>query len=349
MTPLNQSIHLVGSVPLENSAEVFDTVCGAFGSHLRRIPDGETGNRSRWILFQREMLLAHPAMQLDPDGRIEPFRDLQGSVRRNHLLVLREAVSAENNTFLPLGYVAAALDSYATFAQKQADGDIPPHVRFQVSLPTPFATGLFYVHPKSQRAFIARMQAALLTEMQQICDAIPHDKLAIQWDCCQEILLAEGYFPADWAYVLDELFPTLGELGNAVPSGVEVGYHLCYGSPLDEPLVRQDDLAIVVNFTNHLVDALTRPLNFIHLPVSNPQADDAFFAPLADLTLAESAELYLGLINPRDPEGDSHRLAAARRYRATFGVATECGWGRKNREQVAQLLTEHLATLSSMA
>ena len=60
------------------------------------------------------------------------------------------------------------------------------------------------------------MKTALLTEMQEICATIPHDKLAIQWDCCQEILLAEGYFPKDWAYTLDELFPT-----------PETWYHCC--------------------------------------------------------------------------------------------------------------------------
>ncbi|MEM7113179.1 MAG: hypothetical protein AAF614_12155 [Chloroflexota bacterium] len=346
MNSLNQSVHLVGSVPLADTAEVFDTVCEAFGSHLRRISDGETGERTGWISFQRKMLLEHPAMMLDPAGRAEPFKDLQGNVRRrNHLLVLREGETAVHTTFLPLGYAAAALESYAIFAKKRADGIIPAHVRFQVSLPTPFATGLFYVHPKSQRAFVALMKAALLAEMRQICDAIPHNQLAIQWDCCQEILLAEGYFPADWAYQLDELFPTLGELGDAVPTDVHLGYHLCYGSPVDEPLMKQDDMAVVVRFTNDLVDTLTRPLNFIHLPVSDPQADDAFFAPLADLDLRPPAELYLGLINPRDAGGDQRRMVAARAYFAEFGVATECGWGRKNRDRVQSLLAEHLEAL----
>ena len=347
MHHLNQSIHLVGSVPLANSAEVFGTICDAFGPHVRRVPDGETGIRTRWISFQRDMLMAHPAVTLDPEGRTEPFRDLKGQVRRqNHLLVLKDGISAETISFLPLGYASAAIDSYTTFAQQQANGEIPPNVRFQVSLPTPFATGLFYFHPKSQVAFIACMKAALLAELAQICDAIPHEKLAIQWDCCQEILLAEGYFPNDWTYDMPALFPTLGELGDAVPADVELGYHLCYGSPMDEPLVQQADMQVAVDFTNGIHAALTRPLTFIHLPVSDPSADDAFFAPLAQLTIDDTTELYLGLINPRDAAGDSRRIAAARRHRANFGIATECGWGRKNREKIPPLLAEHMAALS---
>ena len=342
MKTLNQSIHLVGSVPLANSTEVFGTVCGALGGHLRRVPDGETGVRKGWIGFQHDMLENHPAVMLDPNGRTVPIRDLKGGVsRENHLFVMNPDI--DDVDFLPLGYTQAAIDSFATFAQMQAEGKIPAEMRFQVSLPTPFATGLLYFHPNSQEQYIGLMKDALLSEMQQICDTIPHDKLAIQWDCCQEILLAEGYFPNDWMYDVAKLFPTLGELGDAVPAAVELGYHLCYGSPVDEPLVKQVDMETAVTFSNRIANTLTRSLNFIHLPISDPAADDAFFAPLAQLNLSAETELYLGLINPRDEEGDARRIASARSYYSDFGIATECGWGRKNPEQVASLLDEHLA------
>ena len=346
MGSINQCIHLVGSVPLGSSAEVFTTVCDAFGDHLRRIPDGETGERGGWISFQHAMLEKHPAVMLNPAGRTVPIRDLKGGVsRQNNLFVLREDVSAETRNFLPLGYTKAAVDSYADFAKKQAAGDIPANLRFQVSIPTPFATGLLYFHPDAQAEYIGLMKEALLTEMRQICDAIPHDKLAIQWDCCQEVLLAEGYFPDDWTYDVASLSPVLGALGDAVPADVELGYHLCYGSPVDEPLVVQDDMQVVVNFTNEIAVALTRPLNFIHLPVSALDADEAFFAPLGEIEISAETELYLGLINPRDPNGDKRRIAAARVHRADFGIATECGWGRKTEQKLAPLLDEHIAAL----
>ena len=345
---LTQTIHLVGSIPLSNSAEVFDTICGAFGQHLRRLPDGETGIRTGWISFQHDMLEQHPAVMLDPDGRTVPIRDLQGGVsRQNHLFVLREGVSAENTTFLPLGYATAAIDSYTVFAAKQAAGVIPSDVRFQVSIPTPFATGLLYFHPNSQDTYIHLMKAALLAEVAQICAAIPHDKLAIQWDCCQEVLLAEGYFPADWHFDVNTLPPTLGELGDAVPAAVELGYHLCYGSPVDAPLVKQNDMGVVVQFANNISRALTRSLDFIHLPVSDPTADDTFFAPLSTLQL--HTEVYLGLINPRDAQNDQKRIAAARRFLPVFGLSTECGWGRKQTEQITPLLNEHQAILANAA
>ena len=46
--------HLVGSVPLPDTESVFRVVVNALGAHLRRIPDGETGERRRWIFFQSD-------------------------------------------------------------------------------------------------------------------------------------------------------------------------------------------------------------------------------------------------------------------------------------------------------
>ncbi len=48
-------VHLIGSVPLADSETVFRTVAAALGPYLRRVPDGETGERRRWIYFQRAM------------------------------------------------------------------------------------------------------------------------------------------------------------------------------------------------------------------------------------------------------------------------------------------------------
>ena len=46
-------VHLIGSVPLPDAEAVFRTVSAAVGPYLHRIPDGETGERVRWIWFQR--------------------------------------------------------------------------------------------------------------------------------------------------------------------------------------------------------------------------------------------------------------------------------------------------------
>ena len=42
-------VHLVGSVPLSDSSEVFRTAGSILGDRLLRMPDGEIGVRSNWI------------------------------------------------------------------------------------------------------------------------------------------------------------------------------------------------------------------------------------------------------------------------------------------------------------
>jgi hypothetical protein len=40
-------VHLIGSVPPADREQVFRRVAGALGPYLRRLPDGETGERGR--------------------------------------------------------------------------------------------------------------------------------------------------------------------------------------------------------------------------------------------------------------------------------------------------------------
>jgi hypothetical protein len=44
-------------------------------------------------------------------------------------------------------------------------------------------------------------------------------------------------------------------LGEQVPAGVELGYHLCYGDPGHKHLVEPVDLALCVEISNELVRA----------------------------------------------------------------------------------------------
>ena len=51
-----RSILLVGSVPLESAASVFELVGTKLGALVKRIPDGETGSRKDWVGWQAEAM-----------------------------------------------------------------------------------------------------------------------------------------------------------------------------------------------------------------------------------------------------------------------------------------------------
>ncbi len=341
MSNVDYPIHLVGSVPLADAETVFRTVSASLGPFLPRITDGETGRRGRWIWFQREMLLEHPGMEVDTDE--PPFALYQWDgqlLRETPYIRFRDGVDPASVAF-PTGYAEAAVESFDVYEKLRRGGTISPDARFQVSLPTPMATAYMYVSPNAREAYIAAYEKSLLGALAEIVAAIPNERLAIQWDVCQEVLLFEDYFshrPADYKA---RVFAQLGRLGSAVPESVELGYHLCYGSPRDEHLVMPNDMAILVEIANGITDALDRRLDFVHMPVPQDRSDNAYFRPLGTLALPEATEVMLGLIHYDDEGGDCDRMDAALRYLPSFGVATECGWGRTDPNRVPGLLVSH--------
>jgi len=133
----------------------------------------------------------------------------------------------------------------------------------------------------------------------------------------------------------------LTRIGDGVPSGIELGYHLCYGSPADEHMVLPKDMGIMVEMTNAIVASVKRPIQFFHMPVVKARTDDAYFAPLEKLKLKPETELYLGLIHYNDAGGDAARLAAARRHARVDGIGTECGMARGDPARLPALLAAH--------
>jgi methionine synthase II (cobalamin-independent) len=335
-------------VPLPDSESVFRVVVNALGPHLRRIPDGETGARRRWIFFQSVMLKNHPAMEEDPT--VPPFalRQWDGKLLREMaLLRFRAGIDPDHVTF-ETGYAPAALASYDVFRRLHAEMVIPVGVRFQVCLPTPLATAYMYVSPAARDAYIPAYERALRRALADILASIPHAQLAIQWDVCQEVLVYEGFFPDRPDDYKRRIVAELARLGDSVPDDVEMGYHLCYGSPADEHLVMPRDTAVMVELANSVRSELKRRIDFLHLPVPQNRADADYVRPLAGLAGFDDTELYLGLIHHNDQIGDLARINAAREMIGRFGVASECGWGRTDPQRVSGLLESHRAALERM-
>jgi hypothetical protein len=70
--PSNKKIHLVGSIPLSSTSEVFQTIPSSLPNLLTRIPDGETGVRGSFIMWQTEVF-ANCQWVMPPILRSKPF------------------------------------------------------------------------------------------------------------------------------------------------------------------------------------------------------------------------------------------------------------------------------------
>jgi hypothetical protein len=334
MTDKPRGAHLVGTIPLADGDTVFRTTASTLGHRLRRVTDGETGERLGWIEWQLAKLLQHPQFELLPQDVAR-----YGPAPR---VGLRDGVAAGDVRFEDLGYAAAARPSWALFSRLQRDGVLPETWRFQVSLPTPLAPINAFVDMKDKAAVEPAFEAAMHRELEEILDAVPSERLSLQWDTAVEFGLLEGTMPSYFGDPEPGILERLVRYGSWVPDGVELGYHLCYGDYNHKHFKEPDDTAKLVSVANGVAAGVDREIAFVHMPVPRARDDDAYFAPLADRKLHPETELYLGLVHHTDGvEGTNRRIATARRVVPSFGVATECGWGRRPPETVPRLLEIH--------
>jgi hypothetical protein len=325
--------HLVGSMPLADSAAVFKFAEQHLGSHLKRIPDGETGARINWTQWQHDVFAAVPALTSEIFDA--------GYLKRPKFR-LKPGAQAEDVRFPPLGYAKAAKASYQVFRSLKKAGTIRQNVRFQVCLPTPIAPIVIFVFPEDQLKLEPRYEAAMLAELEDIVAAVPAAELAVQWDTAIEFAILEGVLPHALANPEAEIILRLVRLGDYVPEPVELGFHLCYGDSGGRHFKEPGDTSKLVSVANGISRGLTRSLDWLHLPVPKERTDPAYYRALGELRLQPDTELYLGLVHASDGvEGAKRRIGSAARYVSRFGVATECGCGRQKTELLAGLMNIH--------
>jgi hypothetical protein len=342
-------VHFVGSIPLPDSETVFRTLSAAVGPHLIRLPDGETGIRKTWIRFLQDVLSGDAAIEFATD--VPPFKFVQWDgkvVREIPRLRVKPGAEPDPATF-KTGYADMAIESWGVFERLQKAGVIPPKVKFQICIPTPIAPIYNNMVPGDRQKVLPALTQSLLGEVAKIGKTLPNDRIALQWDVCQEVLAWENYYDKGPVDFRTETIDVLTKIGDGVPASIEFGYHLCYGSPADEHMVQPKDTGIMAEMTNAIVAGVKRPIQFFHLPVPKGRTDDAYFAPLRELKLKPETEIYLGLIHHNDAAGDDARLGAARRHVRVDGVGTECGMARGDPARLPALLAAHAHAVAGVA
>src|SRR5436190_425928 len=105
-----RDVHLVGSVPMANAREVFETVSRALGPRIRRLPDGETGERGDWITWLEPVFANNPALQKSGE-----FFRVHASGTGRERYTLKSGATPRDVRFENLFYADIAKDSYAEF------------------------------------------------------------------------------------------------------------------------------------------------------------------------------------------------------------------------------------------
>ena len=193
-------------------------------SGLRRIPDGETGDRGNWIVFQLQRFLQLP--WLVP---VRPVDAAEASYEQLPQLRLADGVDPAEAVWPDLGYADAYLGSYRVFAALHAQGVIPAGVRFQVEYPTPLASIGIYIAPGQRPALLASYERAMFADLGRLLSEIPLGEVAVQWDVAVEFGVLEEAFPPGGAEAFDAIAAALARCIGQVPAEIPAGLHLCYG------------------------------------------------------------------------------------------------------------------------
>ncbi|KAI4174157.1 MAG: hypothetical protein LQ343_002492 [Gyalolechia ehrenbergii] len=321
MTP---EVLLIGSSPFGSAEEFISAATRNLGSHLRRVPDGETEQRNNFIAWQHSRLPIE-LVQLRWGG--------QPSLRDS-----RKKYTVED--IKPVGYDDQAMASYATFRELKASGVVPPDMRFQVCLPTPMGVVRGFIVTEFCSTIEPLYEERMVHAIQRIQAQIPASELSIQFDLPFEVAMFEvergrlqdpdSYWESYFSPIKAGIIERITNLVGYISPDVELGLHLCYGDFAQSHFVEPASTDLLVEMANDIVKAATpvHQIKYIQMPVPKDRDDEQYFEPLKRLAIGDT-QLFLGLIHPNDEAGTRRRIeAASRSSPVMFGLTTECGLGR---------------------
>lgn len=342
------SVHFNGGVNLADAESVMREIAARVPTGVRRIPDGETGDRQQWIFFQLEKFWSTPG--LEKAGAAQVPAEGYGELPK---VRLGEGSDPDSIAWPDLGYATAYGDSHQVFGRLRDSGVIASDVRFQVEYPTPLASIGSWIVPEDQLRLETSYERALFDDLHRLLGSVPHEDLAVQWDVAVEFGIMEGGFEGSERYPFDAIVQRLARCVDQVPADVPVGLHLCYGDYQHHHFKEPQSLDLQVRVANAVTTQASRPVNWFAFTVPQYQRESSFFEPLRDLQTSTDTELYFALVpyHPdQQPEGTTDeqvRLIDSYLGGRSWGVCTECGMARAEREDIPTLLDLHHELLTS--
>ncbi len=346
-------VHFNGSVNLADADSVMREIASRVPSGLRRIPDGETGDRASWIFFQLQKFLQLPWLvpARPPDAAGEDYAQLP-------VLRLADGIDPAEVSWPDLGYADIYLRSYQTFAALREQGVIPAGVRFQAQYPTPLASIGAFIVPEQQQALLGSYERAMFADLDRLLSQVPHRDVAVQWDVAVEFGVLEESFAPGGAHAFAPIAAALARCVDQVPADVPAGLHLCYGDYGHQHFTQPESLSLQVRVLNAVTAAAGRPVSFVSFTVPQYQRDDGYFTPLAELGGDPGTELNFALVPyhpaeqaPGTTEAQVRLIDAALATSPgggrDWGVCTECGMGRAGRDEIPALLDLHSQILAA--
>jgi hypothetical protein len=345
------SVHFNGSVNLPDAETVMREISSRIPAGVRRMTDGETGDRNYWITFQIDKFEQMPEFEKVTSGKAYETSDEAPDMPQ---LRLADGASAETIEWPNLGYADEYTKSFAVFDELQQQGTIPAGTRMQLQYPTPLASMAGTIAPEDLPSVAPAYEQALFADLDALLGRLPHERIAVQWDIAVEMGALEGAMGVSMP--IEQIAPGIVRCLERVPDDVPAGLHLCYGDYGHQHWKQPESLQMQVDLVNAVTSA-TR-LDFVSFTVPQDRDDSAYFEPLSGLRTGPDTELNFALVpyHPADQApGTTERqveridaaLAASAGGSREWGICTECGMGRVDAADVPALLDLHSEILRS--
>jgi hypothetical protein len=329
---------LVGSIPAPDARAAMDLAADALAPYLAWLPDGETGQRSRWIVNVIENLRTHPAFRVAKEGDWSSY-DNRPEFR------LRRGVRLDPAS-LNLGHLVAYRESRPAFDAVRA-ATARPDLRFQVGLPSAFDLALFALGPRGALRHRTPFRNALAAEVAAIvAESGGGADVVFQIEIPAELVFAVKAPGPLRPLVSAGMARFAVEVAAAAPANTTWGVHLCLGDLGHKALAGMTSAAPLTGLANAIARRWPagRKLAYVHLPMCEgdlpASTDPRFYAPLAGLRVPAGCRVAAGFVHESASKDDL--VATLGLIETALGgrvdVAASCGLGRRTAEQAAAVL-----------
>lgn len=318
---------LIGSIPADNAGDAMTEAMRMVGPHLRALPDGETGDRSRWVAGTIESFRDNPDLSVRREGDFADYQQvLNFSVRKGR------ALSGDR---LDLRIHKFFTESWPVFTRVRKDFD-QPELRFQVGVPGDFDIAMFAMGPLGALRHRKAFTDATVREVERV-HAEAGDEVLFQLELCAELVFVTKMPGALRGVVSSRFAKVVRGLVDRLPRDARFGIHLCLGDLGHKALGSMRDAGPVVRLANDVVGAWPAGvrLEYLHGPLAAgelpPTLDPAFYRPLAGLRLPESTRFVAGFLHESRSTEQARTILdlIESAYGRDVDVAAACGLGRR--------------------
>lgn len=328
---MSRRVHLVGSWPAATADDAMREMAQRCGAVLTSLPDGETGERARWIADIAESLRTHPDLEVRRDGHWTSYDDvLDFRVRRGHRLRGRD---------LDLQHVEPHRTGRLVLDALRAEAAVPADLTYQVGLPGDLDLATFLMGRRGGLVHRRAFTDALLSEIEQIY-SVDGSEVVFQLELPLELVLVATAPRALRPALARWLAAGITEFAHRAPAGARFGLHLCLGDLQHRALAHPADTGPAAT----LADAIARrwpagrPLDYVHVPLAAgeepPSLDPRAYEPLGRLRLPVGTRLIAGFLHERRSSQEHRSILAA--VETAIGhdvdVAASCGLARRGHD-----------------